>query len=179
MLACDFFTVDTELLRRLYVLFFIEIDTRRIYLAGVNANPVWEWVTQQVRNLGTELAERFRSVMFLIRDRDTKFASSFDELFTTEGVTTIKTPVRSPRANTFAERFGGSICRECIDRSLSLMPPSRTGPEHICRAPQRTPPHRALGQQAALKLRGAWSPIAELDPRQRIELLGGLIHEYP
>jgi hypothetical protein len=70
MLACDFFTVDTVLLRRLYVLFFIEVNTRRVYLLGVTANPVGEWVTQQTRNLALHLAERSRAVKFLVRDRD-------------------------------------------------------------------------------------------------------------
>ena len=85
MLACDFFTVDTVLLRRLYVLFFIEIDTRRIYLIGITANPVGEWVTQQARNLSFALAEQAHPRKFLIRDRDTKFSTSFDEVFPSRG----------------------------------------------------------------------------------------------
>ena len=95
MLACDFFTVNTVLLRRLYVLFFIEIDTRRIYFSGVSANPTGEWVTQQARNLAGDLIERSRAVRVLIRDRDTKFTASFDEVFRTEGTRIIKTPVRA------------------------------------------------------------------------------------
>jgi hypothetical protein len=103
MLACDFFTVDTVLLRRVYVLFFIEIDTRRIYLSGVTTNPVGEWVTQQARNLSIVLSERSRTVKFLIRDRSTKFSASFDEVCRTEGIRVIKTPVRSPRVNAITE----------------------------------------------------------------------------
>jgi hypothetical protein len=80
LLVCDFFTVDTVLFRRLYVPFFIELDTRRVYLSGVTTNPVGEWVTQQARNLSLERAKRSRSAKFLIRDRDTKFTSSFDEV---------------------------------------------------------------------------------------------------
>ena len=69
MLACDFFTVDTVLLRRLYVLFFIELDTRRVYVTGVTAHPTGAWVIQQARNLSSELTQRARPVKFLIRDR--------------------------------------------------------------------------------------------------------------
>jgi hypothetical protein len=77
MLACDFFTVDTVLLRRLYLLFFIELDTRVVYMTGVTAHPTKAWVIQQARNLSGELAEHARPVKVLIRDRDTKFTTSF------------------------------------------------------------------------------------------------------
>jgi putative transposase len=81
MLACDFFSVDTVLLKRLYVLFFIELETRRVFLTGVTAHATGSWVIQQARNLTTVLDDRVHSVKFLIRDRDTKFTSSFDEVF--------------------------------------------------------------------------------------------------
>src|ERR1035438_4276266 len=115
MLACDFFHVDTVLLHRIYVLFFIELDTRRVHLSGITANPVGEWVTQQARNLSFVLSDQSRSTKFLIRDRDTKFTAGFDEVFRTAGIRTLRTPVRSPRANAFAERFVGTIRRECLD----------------------------------------------------------------
>ena len=84
MLACDFFTVDTVLLKRLYVLFFIELDTRRVYMMGITAHPTGAWAVQQARNLSMVLANRAHPVRFLIRDRDTKFTSSFDEVFRSE-----------------------------------------------------------------------------------------------
>ncbi len=91
MLACDFFTVDTVLLRRLHVLFFIEIHTRRVHLTGVTASPTGAWVAQQVRNLTMVIAERARQVRFLVRDRDTKFTAGFDEVFRSECIRVIRT----------------------------------------------------------------------------------------
>jgi len=96
MLGCDFFTVDTVLLRRLYALFFIELDTRRVYVAGVTANPAGVWVVQQARNLTMVLADRARPVRFLVRDRDAKFTSGFDEVLRSEQIRVIRTPVLSP-----------------------------------------------------------------------------------
>jgi putative transposase len=181
LLACDFFTVDSVLLRRLYVLFFFEIDTRRTYFAGVTANPVGEWVAQQARNLSMDLSQRSRPVRFLLRDRDTKFASSFDEVFRTEGVRIIQTPVRSPRANAFAERFVGTVRRECLDRILILgrRHLEQVLAEYIAHYNEHRP-HRSLDQQAPLNLRVPSKPIDNPDATQlrRRDVLGGLVHEY-
>ena len=96
ILACDFFTVDTIRLRRLYVLFFIELDTRRVHLAGVTATPTGSWVTQQAHNLLPAQAEQER-VRFLLRDRDAKFCRSFDDVFRAEGTEVVLTRCRHPR----------------------------------------------------------------------------------
>ncbi len=120
MLACDFFAVDTVLLKRLYVLFFIELDTRRVHVMGITAHPNGAWVVQQARNLSLVLANRAHSVKFLIRDRDAKFTSSFDEVMQSEHMRIIRTPIRAPRANAFAERFVGTVRRECLDRMLTF-----------------------------------------------------------
>jgi putative transposase len=181
MLACDFFTVDTVLLKRLYVLFFIELDTRRIYLSGVTSNPAGEWVAQQARNLDFGLAGRSRAAKFLIRDRDTKFTSSFDEVFRTEGIRVIKTPVRSPRANAFAERFVGTVRRECTDRLLIFGRNhlEQVLAEYVAHYNDHRP-HRSLDQQAPRTLGFVPASIDEPNPTllRRNAVLGGLIHEY-
>ena len=92
-------------LRRIYVLFFIDLEGRKVFLAGVTEHPIGSWVTQQARNLAAVLEDECRAVKFLIRDRDTKFVGPFDEVMTSIGARVINTPVRAPRANAFAERF--------------------------------------------------------------------------
>ena len=106
IVACDFFTVDTISLRRLYVLFFIELDTRRVHLAGVTAHPNGAWVTQQARNLLLALGEQERRLRFVLRDHDAKFSRSFDDVFCSEGAEVVLTPVQAPNAN--AMRNAGS-----------------------------------------------------------------------
>jgi putative transposase len=114
IIACDFFTVDTVWLQRLYVL-FIDLDSRRVHLAGVTANPNGLWVTQQARNLLLVLEERGRRVRVLVRDRDAKFYRGFDDMFYSEDAKVLVTPLQAPNANAYAERWIRTVRAECLD----------------------------------------------------------------
>jgi putative transposase len=120
MLECDFFTVDTLSLKRFYVLFFIELATRRVYLAGITTHADGSWVTQQARNLLMHLDDEGVRPRVLVRDRDSKFTREFDEVFRSEGIRVIKAPVRAPKARAHAERWVGTVRRECLDQLLIL-----------------------------------------------------------
>ncbi|MCA1680929.1 MAG: integrase core domain-containing protein [Actinobacteria bacterium] len=114
VLACDFFTVDTVFSTRLYVLFFIELKSRRVHLAGCTQHPSGSWVAQ-ARQVAWSLSEREQRPRFLIRDRDAKFSGAFDEIFRSERIEIVRTPIQAPKANAYAERFVGTVRRECLD----------------------------------------------------------------
>ena len=180
IVACDFFTIDTVWLRRLYVLFFIELDSRRVHLGGVTANPAGGWVTQQARNLLLVLDERGRQVRFLLRDHDAKFTRSFNDLFRSQDADILVTPVRAPQANAYAERWVRTVRTECLDWLLIV---GRSHLEQILRVYvqhyNRHRPHRALGLRPPDPL--ARPAVRAEDNRsavRRRDLLGGLLHEY-
>jgi putative transposase len=180
MIACDFFTVDTVALRRIYVLFFIELSTRRVHLAGITENPDGAWTAQQARNFVFSLPEREKPLEFLVRDNDGKFTRPFDTVFRFEGIRVIHTPVRAPKANATCERFVGTARRECLDWLLianckHLQHVLREFVEHY----NTHRPHRALGL-APPEPRHPRRPVA-IPPAaaiRRHDRLGGLIHEY-
>ena len=177
ILACDFLHVDTVFLKRLYVLFVMEIQTRRVHILGVTAHPTGPWTTQQARNLLMDLGERAARYRFLIRDRDSKFTTAFDDVFTGNGARIIKTPVRSPRANSLAERYVGTLRRECLDHLLIhseqhlrriLTEYSRHYNEHR--------PHQSREQRPP-----RYEPSQPIDMTARIKrrhVVHGLINEY-
>ncbi|MEV1171140.1 integrase core domain-containing protein [Nonomuraea sp. NPDC049784] len=119
IIACDFLAVET-LLKRLYVLVFIEHGTRRLYLAGVTAHPNGAWTAQQARNLAMDLGDRISELRFVIHDRDPLFTSAFREVFAAEGLQVITTLPRTPRMNAICERVIGTLRSELLDRILIL-----------------------------------------------------------
>ena len=162
------------------MLFFIDLATRRVHLAGATANPDAPWVAQQARNFAWSLPNRPAPPRFLIHDRDAKFTGAFDEVFRSEGLEIVKTPIQAPRANAHAERFVGTVRRECLDWILVV---GRSQLERILKIYVEHynghRPHRGLGlmpPQPGPTLRLVASP--ELGRVRRRDRLGGLIHEY-
>lgn len=177
ILALDFLTVETVRLRTLYVLFAIHVRSRRVHILGVTKNPDSAWVTQQARNLA--VGERLRGIRFVIRDRDSKFSGPFDEVFRSEGVRIVRTPIRAPRANAFAERWVRTVRAECLDRMLVL---GRRHGEQVLRAYaahyNEARPHRGLDLRTPRR-RPHRPPRPACGARvRRHDVLGGLIHEY-
>jgi putative transposase len=187
IVATDFFSVDTVLLHRLYVLFFIEIGRRRVWITGVTAHPNAPWVTQQARNVAGDIADTEIDVRFLVRDRDTKYVANFDEVFRSEGAQILKTPFRTPNANAYAERFVRTVRSECLDHLLVV---NQRHLERILRSYARHynahRPHQGISQQIpaphthppSLVAARSQSPQENLRRIRRRDRLGGLIHEY-
>jgi len=171
------FTVDTIFLQRLYVLFVMEIQTRRVHILGVTARPTGAWTAQQARNLLMDLGEYATRFKFLIRDRDSKFTAAFDEVLAGNGIRIIKTPVRSPRANSFAERYAGTLRRECLDHLLIY------GERHLrrilaeyARHYNEHRPHQSREQRPPLHEPG--HPVDITSRIRRRQVVHGSINEY-
>jgi transposase InsO family protein len=177
ILAVDFAHVDTLFLRRLHVLVVIEHGRRRVHLAGITAHPTGAWVAQQARNLLMDLADDASRFRFLIRDRDSTFTAAFDAVFAGADIRIIRTPIRAPRANAVAERWIGTLRRECLDHLLI------TGPRHLAVVLREYVehynthrPHRSLDQHPPA---GRTPPPSGATVRPlRRDRLGGLVHEY-
>jgi transposase InsO family protein len=181
ILACDFLHVDTIGLTRIYVLFLMEIATRRVHILGATTNPTGMWVAQQARNLMMDLGDRARQFRFLIRDRDAKYTAAFDEVFTTEGIEVLRSPPQAPRANAYAERWVRTVRRECLDRILIYSPRHllATLSEYV-RHYNGHRPHQGIHQRPPNATDTAPAPVVDLAAariRQR-KILNGLINEY-
>jgi transposase InsO family protein len=189
IVATDFFTVETLTLKTLYVLFFIELGRRRVWITGVTTHPNASWVTQQARDLTGGLDDAGIGVRFLLRDRDTKYVQSFDEVFAADGGEIHMSPYRTPNANAYAERFVRTVRSECLDHLLIV---GERHPERVLRSYARQynrhRPHQGIGQQVPGVACMLIQPIeTEMStpsarrsarPIQRHDRLGELIHEY-
>ncbi len=175
--ACDFATIDTMILRRLYLLFFIDIPTRTVYLGGITEHPTGAWTTQAARNLFLRHREQLAAARALVRDRGSQFIDAFDEIFRTEHMKILTTPVRTPVANAFAERWVGTLRRELLDRALvwNRRQLERLVVDYIDHY-NRHRPHRSLDQQppAGSRAHLPHEPI-RVEKSTRCD---GLINEY-
>ena len=160
--------------------FVIELERRRVHLAGITAHPTGAWVAQAARNLLWDLDEHTDRFRFLIRDRDAKFTAAFDAVFAAAGIEVVKIPPRAPKANAFAERWVRTLRTECLDwvlvwnrRHLETVVAAYVTHYNTAR------PHRGINLDM---------PAADRDPTpasleqirriERVDVLGGLVHEY-
>jgi putative transposase len=179
-LACDFLTVETIGLTRLYVFFVIELEHRRVHLAGITAHPTGAWVTQAARNLLMDVNDRAHRFRFLIRDRDGKFTRAFDAVFTAASIEVIKIPPRAAKANAFAERWVRTVRAECLDwvlifnrRHLQNVLGAYIGHYNAAR------PHRGIDLDVPVQpVQSVPAAVGEIGRVERVDVLGGLIHEY-
>jgi putative transposase len=175
MLACDFFTVETIGLKTLYVLFFIEIGSRRVHLAGCTPHPRATWVEQQARQMVWQLDERELPVSHFLHDNDKKFTDSFDTIFRSVSIEIVPLPHRAPNANAFAERWVRTVREECLDQLLIWNEAHlrRVLKEYVTYYNTRRP-HQGLRQDTPEGL----GPVSLDGEIRRRDVLGGIIHDY-
>ncbi len=175
MIATDFFCVDTVTLRRIYVLFFIELDTRSVHIAGITTNPTGPWTTQAARNL---TAVYKKAIRFVIYDGAGQYTRTFDHVFTAIGAQAIKTPPGAPQANAFAERWVRTVRHELLDRTLiwNQQQLNRLLDDFVQHHNHHRP-HQSLNQRAPCD--NTETSVIELGmPIQRTTTCAGLINEY-
>jgi hypothetical protein len=172
----DFLSVDTVLLKRLYVLLYMELSTRSVIWFAVTERPDAFWVSQQARNLCWELAEIGVGARFLVHDHDAKYGGGSDLVFRAEGIEVIRTPIAAPKANAHMERQIGSTRRECLDWILIL---NHSHLEWVLAEwfdhYNRARPHRALELRSPI---ARSDPVPTAGPVTCTERLGGLLREY-
>ena len=175
LLCCDFFVVESLFLRTYYVLFFLEIGTRRVHLAGVTAHPDGHWVAQQARQYIWAIEEREETFCSLIHDNDRKLTKAFDAVFQSKQISVIHTPLEAPNANPFAERWVRSVRQEMLDHVLVL------NEAHLRRILQTyidhyntRRPHQSLKQQSPIP----YQESTNTGTIQRRKLLGGILNDY-
>ncbi len=174
ILACDFFTLDTLFLQTVYVLFFIEVGTRRVHFAGCAAHPNTAWVTQHARQMVWALEDRAPAIHFLIHDNDTRFTGAFDATFQSEGIRVIHTPFRAPNANAVAERWVRTVREECLRKLLII------NQAHLRRVLREyvayliaSRPHQGIAQQTPIPM----TIVSRNGPVCCREVLGGIVHD--
>src|SRR3954454_22174362 len=179
-LTCDFLTVETIGLTRLYVFFVIEVERRRVPLAGVPPPPTGAWVVQAARNLLMDLDEHAGRFRFLIRDRDAKFTAAFDAVFAASGIEVVRIPPRAPKANAFAERWVRTLRAECLDWVLvfNRRHLQRVVAEYVAHY-NTARPHRGIGLEVPTAAsEPAPASMEQIRRIERLDVLGGLVHEY-
>ena len=176
--ACDFVTIDTVTLRRFYLLFFIDIPARCVYFAGVTDHPSGVWASQAARNLLLRYGHQLADARALVRDRASQFIDAFDEIFRTEGCKVLTTPVRTPVANAFAERWIGTRRRELLDRTViwNRRQLERLVVDYIDHDNTHRP-HRSLDQRPPVATDPSDQPNSHLQV-VKTACCGGLINEY-
>ena len=185
IVATDLFTVETVRLKTLYILFCIELHTRRVRLAGVTDHPNGRWVVQRALEFSmrreAETTAGTSAPQFLIRDRDRKFTRAFDDVFASDGIQTIQTPIQAPNANAFAERWVRTVRQECLDWMLIW------GRRHLegvldayVRHYNKERPHRSLALRppTGIEVRAGPDAVPAAALVRRRDRLDGLVHEY-